>query len=1082
MVLHAGLAALLTRLGAGSDIAIGSPIAGRTDSALDDLIGFFVNTLVLRTDTSGNPSFRELVARVRASNLLAYSHQDVPFERLVAALNPARSLSRHPLFQVMLALQNNADVSFELTGLSTALQPLETASAKFDLSLSLREQRGRDGTPEGIIGAIEYATDLFDRRSAERLADRFIRLLEAAVAQPEQAIGSLDILSAEERDTILQAWNDTGRPLPSTNLLELFAAQAAAGPDAIAVVFEEQSLTYSALDRHANQLAHYLRALGVCPEVTVGLCLERSLDMIIGLIGILKAGGAYLPLDPSYPQARLAFMLEDAGVSVLVTHSRLVDQIPTLDIQIVRIDADAALIAAQPTIEPTLALDPQHPAYVIYTSGSTGMPKGIVMPHGPLANLVSWSANTLRGEPQSRVAQLTPISFDVSVQEIFSALISGKTLFAIRDNIRSSPPDLLKWLVHYKISELFVPNPIILGLSEAIIENGLELPNLAHIAQAGEALTLSENLEKFCSTRSRAQLHNHYGPTETHVAASYRFPRDTSKWPSVGPIGRPIWNTRVYVLNDCLQPVPAGVAGELYIAGAGLARGYLWQVALTAERFVADPFGSAGGRMYRTGDLVRWRADGVLDFLGRVDAQVKLRGFRIEPGEIEAVLMRHAAVAQAAVIAHTDRSGDKRLIAYVVIKGGGDGLDVAVLRIYTSQMLPSHMVPSAFIVLPALPLTPNDKVDRKALPPPHTVHQRPPLLWTPPRTPTEEVLAGLWESALPVKHVGIHDDFFQLGGHSILALRLIHEINFTFGLELPVRLFFTATTVAAQAHVIESARAVNELNQGPYGTLVPLCESGDKPPFFLVIGGFGGEAELLVYARLIRFLDHQRPFYGLRARGVDDLVNPHRTVQEMAAEHLNDIRKIQPHGPYFIGGGCSGGMVALEIAQQLHSQGEVVASLILVDSSVPSWRTYLRYRLFRIWSEEVLPLLQSWRLSPAHFHAMLKEKIMILTAPSSEQRVGREKIRIGLKYLRRLMHYSQRPYAGPATLILCAERKARDPARRWRALVLGGLDVHYVPGDHFTHLREHAADTAACLDACLETAYGRLHNSHSSLS
>ena len=389
------------------------------------------------------------------------------------------------------------------------------------------------------------------------------------------------------------------------------------------------------------------------------------------------------------------------------------------------------------------------------------------------------------------------------------------------------------------------------------------------------------------------------------------------------------------------------------------------------------------------------------------------------------------------------------------------------------------MVPSAFVMLEALPLTPSGKVDRKALPPPQGGQREQKPIWTSARTPTEEVLAGIWENALGLERVGVHDDFFQLGGHSLLALQILHEMNSTFGLELPVRLFFAASTVAAHAREIERAPAADRRNGTTVGTLVPFRAGGTESPFFLVAGGFGGEPELLVYARLARFLNRRQPFYGLRARCVDELVEPLETVEMMAAEHLSDIRKIQPHGPYFIGGACAGGVVALEMAQQLHSRGEVVGALILVDSSVPSWSAHLRYRLFRLWSLGLLPLLQSWRLSRSHFYATLNEKIMILTAPSPEQRVGREKVRIGLKYLRRLMRYSQQPYPGPATLIVCAERKSRDPARMWRDLILGELDVYHVPGDHFTHLRDHAVDTAACLDACLEQARDRLRKSQS---
>ena len=925
MVLQAGLAALLTRLGAGTDIPVGSPIAGRTDGALDDLVGFFVNTLVLRTDTSGNPSFGELLSRVRARNLSAYSHQDVPFERLVEVLNPTRSLSRHPLFQVMLALQNNADVSFELAGLRTAVERVKTASAKFDLLLSLRERRGRNGTPEGIIGTIEYATDLFDRGSVEQLADRFIRLLEAAVAQPDRPIGSFEILSAEERETILRGWNETVRALEPTTLPALFQAQAQARPDAIAVVIENESLGYSELNQRANQLAHHLRALGIGPERVVGCCLERSLDLIVALIAILKAGGAYLPLDPNYPHERLAFMLKDAGAPVVLTHSVLMDRLPAHAAHIVCIDADAALIATQPTTAPLLALDPQHPAYVIYTSGSTGLPKGVVMAHGPLANLVSWSVDTICGEPQSTVAQFTPISFDVSVQEIFAALTSGKTLYALRDDIRRSPADLLNWLAHRKINELFVPNPVILGLSEAIIENGLELPNLTHIAQAGEALTLNENLAKFFRARSRAQLHNHYGPTETHVATSYNFPQDTSKWPSVAPIGRPIWNTRVYVLDGCLQPVPAGVAGELYIAGVGLARGYLGRPSLTGERFVANPFGPAGGRMYRTGDLARWRADGVLDFLGRVDAQVKLRGFRIEPGEIEVVLLRHAAVAQAAVIAREDRGGSKRLLGYVVARSGAT-IEVGQLRAHVGRVLPDYMVPSAIMVLDRLPLTSNGKLDRQALPAPEQETSNS-ISFIAPRSSTEAALAEIWSELLGCEKLGVCDDFFDLGGNSLLVLRLISKINWSFNVDVTVPDFYRNPTVEQMAKLI---------------TAQPVL-GGRRPEVIQLRDGHSERRVYFIFAEAPEWV-HARMMGDMQVFGIEvpwplawrkalaaGRVKEFPSMQQLVAPYVAALAEHAGSSPCVLAGFSFRSLMAFEAAHQFQQLGGQVDKVVLVD-------------------------------------------------------------------------------------------------------------------------------------------------------
>jgi amino acid adenylation domain-containing protein len=664
----------------------------------------------------------------------------------------------------------------------SVIEPVDTASAKFDLFLALTEQRASDGTPAGIDGGLEYATDLFDRASVAALADRFVRLLEAAVAEPERAIGSLDILSAEERHTILRAWNDTARAIPSATLPQLFEAQVDKSPDAIAVVFEDQTLTYGALDARANQLAHHLRDLGVGPETVVGLCVKRSPEMIIGLIGILKAGGVYLPLDPDYPQDRLAFMLADAGAPVLVTQSALLERLGAHGARTVRLDADWPTIAQQPTRAPAGALDPRNTAYVIYTSGSTGTPKGVAVTHAGIPNLAAAEIDWLAITSASRVLQFAPLNFDAAIWEISAALASGAAL--ILTNAERSGDGLSRLICEEGVTHATLPPAVVADLSE-------ELP-LETLIVAGESCP-PDMAARWSAGR---RMINAYGPTETTVCATMSEPLIGGSNP---PIGRPIWNTRVYVLDDGLEPVPAGVAGELYIAGAGLARGYLHRPGLTGERFVADPFGPAGSRMYRTGDLARWRAEGVLDFLGRADQQVKIRGFRVEPGEIEATLLHHPAVAQCAVIAREDQPGHKRLVAYVVATADHVP-DAAALRAHVGRSLPDHMVPAAFVVLDRLPLTPNGKLDRRALPAPEFT----PTVRREPRTPQEEMLCALFAEVLGLERVGIDDNFFALGGHSLLATRLISRIRATLDVEIAIRSLFEAPTVEALAKCLES--------------------------------------------------------------------------------------------------------------------------------------------------------------------------------------------------------------------------------------------------------------------------------------
>ncbi|WP_443034146.1 amino acid adenylation domain-containing protein, partial [Streptomyces sp. CA2R106] len=644
MVLQAALAALLDKLGAGNDIPVGSLIAGRTDQALDDLVGFFVNTLVLRTDTSGDPAFAELLVRVREAALGAYAHQDLPFEHVVEALNPSRSAAHQPLFQVLLALQNVPRTEFALSGLTADVLLVRTPTTMFDLGFHLLERGGTGGPAEGIVGRVEYRTDLFDAATVEALVARWLRLLAAVVADPARPLSRIDVLTAEERHELLVARNATARPLPATTLPALFEARVRATPGAPALLCEDTALTYRELNRRANRLAHALLARGAGPERIVALRLPRSAELVVAILAVLKTGAAYLPVDPDYPAARIAFMLADARPAVVL------DDLADLD-----------PAGELPEHDPGVPVDPRHPAYVIYTSGSTGRPKAVVMPAAGLLNLLAWHHRAVGGEPGTRTAQFTAISFDVSVQEVLSALLYGKTLVVPTEEQRRSAELLAHWLDRHRVEELFAPNLVVEALAEAAEESGLALPHLRLVAQAGEAMRRGPAVRRFHAARAGRVLHNHYGPAETHVITAYPLPADPADCPQPVPIGRPIANCRTYVLDTALRPVAPGVLGELYLAGTGLARGYLDRPGLSAGRFVADPYGPAGTRMYRTGDLVRWRADGELEFAGRADHQVKVRGFRIEPGEIEAELTAHPGVAQVAVLAREDR-----IVAYVV--------------------------------------------------------------------------------------------------------------------------------------------------------------------------------------------------------------------------------------------------------------------------------------------------------------------------------------------------------------------------------------------------------------------------------
>ncbi|MBV9059419.1 MAG: amino acid adenylation domain-containing protein, partial [Pseudonocardiales bacterium] len=816
MVLQASLAALLTKLGAGTDLPIGAPIAGRTDQALDELVGLFVNTLVLRTDTSGNPSFTELVTRVRETALAAYSHQDVPFEYLVEVLNPIRSLAHHPLFQVMLAVHNTPPAQFELPGLDTALIPASTATAKFDLFFSLWEQRGSDGSPQGLDGVVEYATDLYDPATIEVTFARWVRLLEAVVANPDAPIGRIDVLAGAERPELLKIGNGLTCLVPAACLPGLFEAQVAATPQAIAVVDGQTAITYAQLNTRANQLAHALIARRVGPEQIVALALPRCSDMIVAILAVLKTGAAYLPLDPEYPRDRITYMLTDATPALLVTTTiNCVPKTPGLPQLVVDHSETVTILADQPGINPTdthrsTPLLPQHPAYLIYTSGSTGQPKAVVVSHHSVVNLVTWAVSSLGCSRLSRVLATTSLNFDVSVFEMFAPLACGGRVEIARNLLALTEPAQTGWS-----GSLISAVPS--ALSQVLAHEGVDV-KADVVVLAGEGLT-QQTLHAIQAAIPTAQVANIYGPTEATVYATAWYSGPIiSLCPSIAPpIGRPITNARVFVLDASLQLVPAGVVGELYIAGAGLARGYLRRPGLTAQRFVACPFGPPGARVYRTGDLVRWNTNGNLEFIGRADNQVKVRGFRIEPGEIETVLAQHPQVAQAAVIAREDTPGDKKLVAYAVAVDG-DECRPELVREFVKTRLPQHMVPAAVMVLDALPLTPNGKLDRAALPAPQFVSAEGGRL---PRTRQEQLLAELFADVLALPTVGADDDFFALGGDSILSIQLVSRARAA-GVAFTVRDVFEHRTVAGLARV---ATSLDKLAREVGGSAVGVMET-----------------------------------------------------------------------------------------------------------------------------------------------------------------------------------------------------------------------------------------------------------------
>jgi amino acid adenylation domain-containing protein len=822
MMLAAALNALLYRYTGQNDIVIGTPVASRNHVELEKLIGFFVNTLVLRTDLEGDPSFFELIERVRKESLLAFSHQDAPFEKIVEALQPERMLSQSPIFQVAFILQNTPVQELKMEDLTLTRWELESNTAKFDLTFSMEEVGDR------LVGSVEYNTDLFDHSTIGRMIGHFQVLLEGIVESPESRLSELPLLTEAEQHQLLREWNDTTRGYcQGLCVHELFEAQVERTPDAAAVVFGNERVSYRELNERANRLASYLRGRGVGPEICVGLCLERSPAMVTAMLGVLKAGGAYVPLDPAYPKERLTYMLEDSQAAVLLTERRLLDRFELSLATPVCVDAEQEKIADERAENLTGGAVAQNLAYVIYTSGSTGKPKGVAIEHRSTVTMLRWAGEVLPHENYAGVLASTSICFDLSVYELFVPLSVGGTVI-LAENALQLP-------ALPAAEEVTLINTVPSAMAELVRINGV--PGSVRVVNlAGEPLqgTLVERVYGLATVE---QVFNLYGPSEDTTYSTYTaIERRAAHSPT---IGRPVSDTQVYLLDRHLRPVPVGVTGELYLAGAGLARCYFNRPGQTAERFISNPFsGEPGARMYRTGDLARYLPDGQIDFLGRGDRQIKLRGFRIELGEIEESLYKHPDVRDAVVVVYADASRNQRLVAYVVTREDRCP-DAGQLRGFIKQSLPDYMVPASFVFLDAMPLTPNRKVNRHALPAPDVTRTETKEALTTARTPTEEALAAIWSEILGIGRIGVDENFFELGGHSLLATQVISRVQEVLGAELPVLSLFESPTIASLAEVVEQkqveglddqrlAELLAELNELSEGETLLLLASGEE--------------------------------------------------------------------------------------------------------------------------------------------------------------------------------------------------------------------------------------------------------------
>ncbi|MGW6577270.1 amino acid adenylation domain-containing protein, partial [Streptomyces sp. NPDC054945] len=948
MALHGVLAVLLSRLGAGTDIPIGSAHAGRTDEALDDLVGYFVNTFVLRTDLSQDPTYRKVLERVREAGLGAFAHADVPFERLVEELDPARSLARHPLFQVMLLLENTAEAVVDLPGLATGAEapPRPTSDeapdeasvtesvVKFDLDVSIVETYDAQGAPAGLRGTVTASADLFEPASVVRIGDRLNRVLATLSAAPDTRLSAVDVLDDDERHRMLTEWNDTTAELPDTTVGALFEAQVARTPDATALTFGDVALSYGELDARANRVARYLAHRGVGPESVVAVVFDRTVDLVVALLGVVKAGAAYLPIDPNYPADRIAYVIADSGAMCVLSGEGMRDRLESFDVDanaasgvpVVLLDDPkvTAELAALPDRavgddERTRPLLPGHPMWVIYTSGSTGRPKGVLVEHRAIVNFLMSMQDSFPLTAADRLLAVSTHGCDMAGFEFYLPLLNGARLvLAAQEQVLD--PWALRELIRTGGVTMVHATP---SLWRGLVADADDPVDLTSVRAMIGAEALPGDLARTLLGRTPT-LTNLYGPTETTTWSTAKVLRPEAA--DVTSIGSPIGNTQVYVLDDGLVPVAPGVAGELYIAGEGLARGYLGRPGLTAGRFVACQFGAPGERMYRTGDVVRWTADGELQYVGRADDQVKVRGFRVELGEIEADLATHPSVGQAVVVVREDTPGDHRLVAYVV-PGSATGPKEAeelgrAVRGLAQGRMPAYMVPSAVVVIDRLPLMPNGKLDRKALPTPGVTAAAPAANGA--VTAFESSLCEAFAEVLGVESVGVDDDFFALGGHSLLAVRLVERLRER-GVSIAVRDVFVAPTVGELVKGMSLSSVRDAFDE-----LLPIRTEGTRPPFFCLHPADGVS---WCYMPLARYASSDIPLYGLQDRGLQGADRLARSVGQMADRYVEQIRRVQPSGPYYLLGWSFGAVVGHEVAVRLRTAGEEVAALVVLDQN-----------------------------------------------------------------------------------------------------------------------------------------------------
>lgn len=1017
---------LLSRYSRQDDLTVGTRVSGRTAPANEKVIGPVENMLVLRTDLAGNPSFSDLLARVREVAAGAFSHQDVPFETLLEELPPDRDLSRSPLFQVAFNFDQPRLDPHGPAGISAVPLDIEFGTERFDVALDLTERS------DSIQGKLSYNTDLFEATTIARMVEHFCRLAAGLAADPSRRILEISMLGESERNQILADFNATARSYRSDVCIHnFFEKQVERSPEAIAVVCDRERLTYRELNSRANQVAHYLRGQGVGPEILVGICATRSIEMVVGVLGILKAGGAYVPLDPAYPKDRLAAILEDARAPILLTQKSAAKALPEHAARMICLDADWGDIANESVGNPDRNVAPSNLGYVLFTSGSTGRPKGVALEHRSAATFIQWAQEVFLPDEIAGTLFSTSICFDLSVFEMFVPLSMGGMVI-IAENALALPK-------LPAAGEVTLINTVPSAIAELIRLEGV--PTSVQVVNlAGEALptSLAQRIYERTSVR---KVYNLYGPTEDTTYSTYTL---VSRGAEV-TIGRPLPNTQAYILDEGRQPVPIGVPGELFLAGDGLARGYFGREDLTRERFVSNPFAKASdARMYRTGDLARFLPDGNIQYLGRIDNQVKLRGFRIELGEIETVLAKHPSVQSAVVIVREDIPGNKRLVAYVVPHGtSATSISTAALKDLVRQRLPDYMVPSAFVELSALPLSPNGKINRRLLPAPDWsgAEGEDAIL---PRSELEATLVEVWQRVLGVPKIGVRDNFFDLGGHSLMAARVLSEVEKITGKELPLSALFRGATVESLAQFIEFQDASEPV--------VMEIQSGDSSsvPFFAIVPP--GE-ESLGYAMLARHMGANQTVY--KVQGKTPVLNSKRPYSEqemhaLTAEYIAAMRTVQPHGPYCLGGLCDGTHIGEQIVLSLEAQGEEVGLFAIFD-------TWVMQHSQRRWL---------WKIHYYSQRLRAMKKLSLAARLASYKNIARKKVDNALGKSSARTDWAQAywpegftPARFRAPVILFKRPKQafyyiNDPKMGWGDRTQSGVEIHEIDFHHLEILRE----------------------------